>query len=91
MKDTGIYENSIVIITSDHGGVNKGHGGKTMSEMETPFIISSNNIRSGSSFVESMMQFNLARIFDLDTPQMWIGRSMDQVFNQELSENKRLV
>ncbi|MGB4204851.1 MAG: alkaline phosphatase [Bacteroidales bacterium] len=84
MKDAGIYENSIVIITSDHGGINRGHGGKTMSEMETPFIICGKNIISGGAFDESMMQFDIAptiaRIFDLDTPQVWIGRSMDHVF-----------
>ncbi len=84
MKDAGIYENSIIIITSDHGGIDKGHGGKTMREMETPFIIAGKNIRKGGAFEESMMQFDIAptiaRIFNLETPQVWIGRSMDQVF-----------
>ena len=47
IKEAGIYENSIIIVTADHGGINKGHGGKTMEEMETPFIIAGKNIRRG--------------------------------------------
>ena len=47
IKEAGIYENSIIIVTADHGGINKGHGGKTMEEMETPFIIAGKNIKKG--------------------------------------------
>ncbi|HOF21133.1 MAG TPA: alkaline phosphatase [Bacteroidales bacterium] len=84
MKESGIYDNSIIIVTSDHGGIGKGHGGKTMAEMETPFIISGKNIRQGGAFNESMMQFDcastIAHIFNLEQPQVWIGRPMLQVF-----------
>lgn len=83
-KDAGILEETIFIITSDHGGINKGHGGKTMEEMETPFIISGKNIKKNPEFNESMMQFDvaptIAYIFNLKTPQVWIGRPMKQVF-----------
>jgi predicted AlkP superfamily pyrophosphatase or phosphodiesterase len=84
VKKAGIYDETVFIVTSDHGGVNKGHGGKTMPEMETPFIISGKNIRKGLLFDESMMQFDIAPtigyIFDLEQPQVWTGRPMTQVF-----------
>ena len=86
-KEAGIYENTIFIVTSDHGGVGKGHGGKTMMEMETPFVIAGKGIRKGGAFEESMMQFDcastIAHIFDLEQPQVWIGRPMLQVFSPE--------
>lgn len=67
-----------------HGGINKGHGGKTMEEMETPFIIAGKNIKKGGAFEESMMQFDcastIASVFNLEQPQVWIGRPMTQVF-----------
>lgn len=85
VKDAGIEKETIFIVTSDHGGINKGHGGKTMNEMETPFIISGKNIKSGYCFDDiSMMQFDvaatIAHIFNLKQPQVWIGRPMKQVF-----------
>ena len=54
VKDAGIYDETIFIVTADHGGVNKGHGGKTMLEMETPFIICGKNVKKGYEFTESM-------------------------------------
>lgn len=82
--DAGILDKTIFIVTADHGGIKKGHGGKTMSEMETPFIISGKNIKKGLNFQESMMQFDVAStvaaIFGLEQPQVWIGRPMKQVF-----------
>src|SRR5947199_228409 len=32
VKDAGIAESTIVLVTSDHGGVGKKHGGNTMAE-----------------------------------------------------------
>ena len=84
VKDAGMLNETIFIVTADHGGINKGHGGKTMQEMETPFIISGKNIKKGLEFHESMMQFDvastIASIFGLQQPQVWIGRPMQQVF-----------
>lgn len=49
VKDAGMFDETIFIITADHGGINKGHGGKTMQEMETPFIICGKNVKKGGS------------------------------------------
>lgn len=84
VKDAGMFDNTIFIITADHGGINKGHGGKTMQEMETPFIICGKNVKKGGEFSESMMQYDVAStiayIFGFKQPQVWIGRPMKQVF-----------
>lgn len=86
VKDAGMWDDTIIIVTADHGGINKGHGGKTMMEMETPFIISGKGIKKGYEFQESMMQFDcastIAYIFGLKQPQAWIGRPMVQVFKK---------
>ena len=85
VKDAGILDDTIFILTSDHGGIKKGHGGKTMQEMETAFIISGKNIKKGLRFDDvSMMQYDvastIASIFNLEQPQVWIGRPMKIVF-----------
>ncbi len=86
VKDAGIYDETIFIVTSDHGGIDKGHGGKTMEEMETPFIISGKNVKKGIKIEESIMQYDvgstIAHIFRLEQPQVWIGRPMKQVFDE---------
>lgn len=83
-KKAGIYDDTIFIITSDHGGNGATHGGLTLNEIETPFIISGKNIRSIGQFPESMMQFDvaavIARIFGLTPPQVWVGRSLPHLF-----------
>ena len=83
-KDAGIYEDCIFIVTSDHGGINKGHGDKSMQEVETPFIIAGKGVKKGGEIQESMMQFDCAptvlHIFGLEGPQVWTGRPMTQVF-----------
>lgn len=84
VEDAGMLNETIFIVTADHGGINKGHGGKSMQEMQTPFIISGKNVKKGNKFNESMMQFDcastIAYIFGLKQPQVWIGRPMIQVF-----------
>ena len=89
VKDAGMLDDTIFILTSDHGGIDKGHGGKTMQEMETAFIISGKNIKKGLRFDDvSMMQYDvastIARIFHLEQPQVWIGRPMEIVFKYHL-------
>ena len=75
---------ALVAICYD-GPDHTGHGGKTMQEMETAFIISGKNIKKGLRFDDvSMMQYDvastIARIFHLEQPQVWIGRPMEIVF-----------
>ena len=86
IKEAGIYDDSIIIVTSDHGGIGYGHGGQSMMEMETPFIIAGKNIKQGGEFSEVMLQqdtaHTLAEAFGLKVPQMWSGNSMSQVFEK---------
>ncbi len=43
VKDAGMLDETIFIVTADHGGIKKGHGSKTMEEMETAFIARQGN------------------------------------------------
>lgn len=86
VKDAGIIDKSIFIVTSDHGGTGKVHGGKTLKEMETPFVIFGCNVKKGFEISDSIMQYDIAAtvayIFGLDVPQVWIGRPVKTVFER---------
>ena len=79
IKEAGIYDESVIIVTADHGGVNGHHGGISPDEMETPFIIAGPGIRKGVCFDDySMMQYDIAstilKILDVEQPQIYVGR-----------------
>ena len=84
VKEAGIYDNTIFIITSDHGGINKGHGGMTLEEMETPFVVCGKNIRKGYVMKDPMMQFDtaatIAYMFNAKLPKCWRGQPMKEIF-----------
>lgn len=73
-----IANSTYVIFTSDHGGIGKNHGGKTMSEMESPLVITGPGIKKNYDIPESTMIYDIAStiadFMSLKQPQVWIGR-----------------
>lgn len=47
MKDSGFYDGTLIIITSDHGGHETHHGSKMIEDMTIPWIISGPQIVPG--------------------------------------------
>ena len=84
IKEAGIYDDSIIIVTSDHGGINTSHGGRSSMEMNTPFIIAGKGVKKGGEFKQVMMQYDtahtMAEALGLTVPEVWNGKSMSQVF-----------
>ena len=84
VKDAGISDDTIIIVTSDHGGVDKGHGGFTMPELETPFIVFGKNVKKGFEFPDPMIQYDtpatIAHCLGLEIPGGWRGKPMTQIF-----------
>lgn len=84
VQDAGIYEETVFILTADHGGKEKGHGGKTLQEMQIPFVVFGKGVRAGSVINNSTMIYDtaatIAWIFGLKQPQVWIGRPITEAF-----------
>nr|WP_305050638.1 alkaline phosphatase [Elizabethkingia bruuniana] len=38
VKDAGIANETVIIVTADHGGKDKGHGGKSLDEVQIPWV-----------------------------------------------------
>lgn len=83
-KDAGIYEETVFIISSDHGGLGKGHGGNTLAEMEIPFIVYGKNVKQNHAIAIPVFGYDVpaTALFALgiDQPYEWIARPIRSVF-----------
>ncbi|MGL5683337.1 MAG: alkaline phosphatase [Marinifilaceae bacterium] len=84
VTEAGMADETIFIVTADHGGINKGHGGKTPQEMEIPFVVWGKNVRKGHNIKQSAMIYDiastLAYVTGVEQPQVWIGRPIKEMF-----------
>ncbi len=80
-----IMDETIIIFTSDHGGINKGHGGKTLLEVEIPWIIYGNGISNKGKLDETIVTYDtgatIAFLLGLKTPEFWRGKPVQSVIS----------
>lgn len=85
-KDSGIFKNTVFIITSDHGGIDKQHGGNTLFELETPLIFYGSNVKKGE-INKLVMQYDvgatIAWLLGLEMPFLWVGRPLVECFENQ--------
>jgi len=60
LKDTGMLDQTVVFIISDHGGLEKKHGGSSPDEMIVPFIISGKGVKKGYEIKHPLFTYDLA-------------------------------
>jgi predicted AlkP superfamily pyrophosphatase or phosphodiesterase len=85
IDEAGILDKSVIVITSDHGGIDKGHGGITMAEMRTPLIIWGKGVKKGWCFddvptVQQDVASVLADLLGVKLPDYCRGRSIGGIF-----------
>ncbi|HTN69337.1 MAG TPA: alkaline phosphatase [Dysgonamonadaceae bacterium] len=86
VQEAGMMDETVFVLVSDHGGKDKGHGGPTLDEMETPIVFYGKGIKSDFELPESTMVYDIAAtigyMFGVDQPQVWIGRPIMSVFSE---------
>lgn len=84
VEAAGLASQTIVLVTADHGGVGKHHGGNTLQELEIPWIINGPGVRKGHVVETPVNTFDtavtLAYLFRIQTPVAWIGRPVVEAF-----------
>ncbi len=87
----GMQDETIVLVTADHGGVGKSHGGLTMAELEIPWIIAGPGIRAGHEIKSPVDTFDtaatIAYAFHLTPPKAWIARPVLEAFESNPAGN----
>lgn len=86
VKDAGIQNETIILITADHGGTGKGHGGKSLDEVQIPWIIAGPGVRKNHELKDVIITYDtaatLAWIMGLQQPQSWRGRPVLEAFTK---------
>lgn len=54
LKQAGMWESTLLIVSSDHGGVYRSHGGESMDEIEIPWIIHGPGVAKGRKISASI-------------------------------------
>lgn len=93
IQEAAIMNESVIIITSDHGGIETRHGGITMKEMEAPIVYYGKGIKKGHEIQSSVMIYDVAAtiayMFDIDLPQVWIARPTKEIFIDKIKKNEK--
>jgi predicted AlkP superfamily pyrophosphatase or phosphodiesterase len=84
LREAGIYERTVVLVTADHGGTGKKHGQAVLRELEIPWIIAGPGIARGKQVQSPVNTFDTAPtaayILGLRMPEAWIGRVVREAF-----------
>lgn len=98
-KDAGTFEQTVFIVTADHGGIGYGHGGETMDEIEIPFIVYGKNVKQGHLIKHKIYTYDtaatLAFLLGIEQHLAWIGRAVTSAFTgfaePDIGEQKTLI
>lgn len=85
--DAGIMDQTVILVTSDHGGVGKGHGGATLAELEIPWIAYGKGVKPGFRLELPINTFDTpataAWLLGAEIPYAWLGRPIRPILAGE--------
>lgn len=85
LETAGLRKETVVIITADHGGKNKGHGGNTLAEITIPWIIQGPGVRTGKNLDQVPINTydtaaTIAHLLGIALPRAAVGRPVLEAF-----------
>jgi predicted AlkP superfamily pyrophosphatase or phosphodiesterase len=86
IKQAGAYDRTMFLVTADHGGKGKGHGGNSMGELEIPWILHGPHVARGREITKPVNTYDtaatLAYILGLKQPEAWIAKPVLSAFSR---------
>lgn len=80
----GISDKTLIIVTSDHGGIGYGHGGDSREEITVPVVLSGKAVKQEYVVTHPVYMYDVAATIafalQLRTPYSWIGRPVEAAF-----------
>ncbi len=78
VADAGIGNDTVTLVTADHGGVGKGHGGQSLAELEIPWIAYGKGIAPDNEIDMPVNTFDTPAtalwLLGAKIPYAWLGR-----------------
>ncbi|MBU4433530.1 MAG: alkaline phosphatase family protein [Alphaproteobacteria bacterium] len=85
--EAGIADETVILVTADHGGIGKGHGGESLAELEIPWIAYGKAIKPGVQLDLPINTFDTtataAWLLGAKIPYAWLGRPVTPILNGE--------
>ncbi len=87
LRRANIADNTVVLITSDHGGTGTRHGGNSPKETTIPWIVAGPGIRAGFTVADSVHTFDtaatVAYLLGAMPPNCWVGQPITSILIPE--------
>ncbi|MBO5751817.1 MAG: alkaline phosphatase [Kiritimatiellae bacterium] len=84
VKAKGALDDTVFVITADHGGIGRRHGKSTIHELESPVVFYGSNIPKNRRIKGQTLSYDvgatLAKLLGLELPQAWPGRPIEDIF-----------
>jgi len=84
VKDAGIYDSTVFILSADHGGALWGHGFNSSRHRRIPLVIYGSNIKEGYSIPSPLsicdIDPTMAAVLGLEVPSEWTGQVLRGIF-----------
>lgn len=86
INKAGIREKTLLLLVSDHGGINKGHGGTSDEEITVPVLLYGAGVKRGTVITHPTYLYDVAatvaQALKLTLPEACIGRPITQAFGK---------
>jgi arylsulfatase A-like enzyme len=87
----GISQESVVIITADHGGHGKTHGGKRPADMQIPWVAWGKSVKRGLTITEPVMTCDTAAtalwLLGVPVPKAFDGKPVTSAFTGQRDQS----
>jgi predicted AlkP superfamily pyrophosphatase or phosphodiesterase len=84
IRQAGIEKETLLIVLADHGGIDKGHGGKSLAEVEVPWIMKGPGVIAGKEVKEPVIVYDLAATIAwylrIKPDDAWRGKAIKSFF-----------
>jgi predicted AlkP superfamily pyrophosphatase or phosphodiesterase len=84
VHEAQIEDETMIFIVSDHGGIERGHGGTNWKEVTVPFILSGAGIKKNYHVATEVYMYDVAPTIvfalGLKAPDAWRGKAIESAF-----------